>query len=160
MKREIKLTKKSLDELARTMDVIPEEEQEWYWGMYEPVNLAGSQQDVGVALVEAFKYYESNSSARLLGDLVDLNSVSWDRSSKSMQKGTFTFQGYTFTFMVYNGCGFFGQSGDCILNNIVGSTPLNADSGIALKNGTSNIMSITTTNPDAGKALKSYINGK
>ena len=35
MKREIKLTKKSLDELARTMDVIPEEEQENYWGMYD-----------------------------------------------------------------------------------------------------------------------------
>ncbi|SFL04984.1 hypothetical protein SAMN05216357_111108 [Porphyromonadaceae bacterium KH3CP3RA] len=29
-----KLTKKSLDELAKTMSVIPENEQENYWGMY------------------------------------------------------------------------------------------------------------------------------
>jgi hypothetical protein len=30
-----KLTKKSLDELAKTMNVIPEDERDNYWGMYE-----------------------------------------------------------------------------------------------------------------------------
>lgn len=30
-----KLTKKSLDELAKTMNVIPENERENYWGMYD-----------------------------------------------------------------------------------------------------------------------------
>jgi hypothetical protein len=29
------ITKKSLDELARTMNVIPEDERENYWGMYD-----------------------------------------------------------------------------------------------------------------------------
>jgi hypothetical protein len=29
-----KLTKKSLDELAKTMNIIPEDERENYWGMY------------------------------------------------------------------------------------------------------------------------------
>ncbi|MDR2037748.1 MAG: hypothetical protein LBQ60_07485 [Bacteroidales bacterium] len=33
--KKLTLTKKSLDELAKTMDVIPEEERDCYWGMYE-----------------------------------------------------------------------------------------------------------------------------
>ncbi|MDR2037750.1 MAG: hypothetical protein LBQ60_07495 [Bacteroidales bacterium] len=33
--KKLTLTKKSLDELAKTMDVIPESERDNYWGMYD-----------------------------------------------------------------------------------------------------------------------------
>lgn len=159
-----KLTKKSLDELAKTMNVIPEAEQDYYWGMYDPASLKGTQQNVGMGILNALKYYESNSSSiNYLGELVDLDSGNFgsfnSTNTTRWVSGTFTFQGYTYKYNVANPCAFHSLSDDCTLNNISGSDHLSGNSGYALRNNSGNILSITTNNSAANTALLHYLYG-
>ena len=158
------LTRKSLDELARTMSVIQESEQSAYWGLFDPINLSSGTTQTdhnanGAGVIDALKYFENNSSnVSTLNQLVNLNSVNWANGAyvgQSVKSGQFTYQGYTFNYLVHNNCGAYGLSEDCIWNAVSGRNF--SDTHYAITNGSGNILSVTTTNQTAGQKLVNFI---
>ena len=62
------ITRKSLDELARTMNVIPEDERDMYWGMYDNdcfwrcvayIKTGGASYDESAAASLAYEFWTS-----------------------------------------------------------------------------------------------------
>ena len=89
------------------------------------------------------------------GNIVIVGGV--NRNISRLKSGSFTYNGYTYTWMVSDYCTFFGQPQDCWGNKIVSYTHLNANSGIALQNGAGNNSAITTTQSGAWEALSDYL---
>ena len=122
------------------MNVIPENELEYYWGMYTPVNISGNNDQVNFeAIIAALKQYHCNG-ANDLGELVDLSSFG---ASKS---GTFTVNGVTFGYYANQ-----TKIGNVPVTSIGGGiTPIAGNGGYLIYNTNGNVvMSVTIKNPNA-----------
>jgi hypothetical protein len=127
-------------------------------GNDDRVQLNQSSQAVGTAMVAAYKRLVQSPSGTYdyLNDLINMASGNFG-GNVYLRSGSFTFQGYTFRWMVSDYCTFHGQPQNCWANQIASYTYLNANSGIAIQNGSGNISALTTTQPGAWAALEYYL---
>jgi hypothetical protein len=86
---------------------------------WNPVSLSGSSQNVGMALMSAMKYYLNNDGIATLNDLINMSSGNFSPSNYT-KSGTFTYQGYTYTWFIDGYCQANNLPNDCWASVISG----------------------------------------
>jgi hypothetical protein len=134
-----------------------ENDDEW-----TPVSLSGSSQDVGMALMEALKHYIEYGDIGTLNELIDMASGNFS-ASNYMRSGTFTYQGYTYTWFVSGYCQANNLPDNCWASVISGSYCTDYQNGqqggiYRLNNAQRTpAMSIHSSQPGSYTALSNYL---
>jgi len=142
------LTKKSLDELAQTMNVIPVKELDSFWGMYDPVTLSQTNHQAnGEAVVNAMNEFRCGN-ANTLGDLVNLSASFPGNQTTLTGKFDIVVDGMTVrcTYYVQDAAKTVGNINYNYLQDV---HPKDGNGGYTLKNSSwVGIMTVTIDKPD------------